>query len=350
MDYLPITIQMMLEKAVSLRFSITADSYHLYDDSEISSLIRHSPPYLSLTQAVCGRKDSSLLFVFARASFSEKECDGHYPGFPSLPLTEINRTMDQTAALFTVLSETGVHGKIPLLRRISKLKGGSIERFDPINPCWIWASIYNGELKTIFFSGLNSSPVASTDGWMYEFKKESDFQASLIDNNVCSPYPSFSELGRADIMKFIPQTPPFLILESANITKNKSGHSMINAHALVLPEMKCGHLGRKTTLGPMHFARALAQSGMVLCTHEFFHLNCIPEVMSASGIWYDTSAYFLNQNNITVSARIDKFIQKNNLNVAKVSGDLICEDRKMFGAESLNYILIPKTLHPINTL
>ncbi len=144
----------------------TAETVKFCEESEISSIIRHTLPYLLLTHALCGRTSgSSMLFVFARASFSERESDGHYPGFPSLPLTEIGRAMDQTAALFSGYTKSAGTGKIPLLRRIAKLKGGRTERFDPLNQYWIWASSHNRELRTTLFSGSLSSPPASLEGW-----------------------------------------------------------------------------------------------------------------------------------------------------------------------------------------
>jgi 3-hydroxymyristoyl/3-hydroxydecanoyl-(acyl carrier protein) dehydratase len=340
------TIEKMLEKAALLGLPVTAETLQFCDESEISSIIRHTPPYLLLTHALCGRSGSSVLFVFARASFSERECDGHYPGFPSLPLTEIGRAMDQTAALFAGYAESAGAGKIPLLRRIAKLKGGRIERFDPINPCWIWASSHNGELRTTLFSGSLSSPLAAIEGWTYDFKSENEFESSLSESRLVPPDLSCTELDRNDLMKLIPQAPPFLILESATISKEQNGHATISAHAKVLPEMKAGHLGRDTILGPMHCSRALAQSGMVLCAAVLPLPDFIPEVASAYSIWYDTSCYFQNQSDLTVISRIENVISKKSLNMAKVSGSLFCNGREVYGAESLNYILIPRHEHP----
>ena len=339
-------IEEMVEKALLLGLPVTAETVQLCEESEISSIIRHTPPYLLLTHALCGRSGSSVLFVFARASFSERECDGHYPGFPSLPLTEIGRAMDQTAAFFAGYAESTGAGKIPLLRRIAKLKGGRIERFDPLNPCWIWASLHNGELRTTLFSGTLSSPLASIEGWTYDFNTDNEFESSLSENLLVSPDVSCSELDRNDLMKLIPQAPPFLILESATISKEPNGHATISAHAQVLPEMKAGYLGQDSILGPMHCSRALAQSGMVLCTAVLPFPDVIPEVASASRIWYDTSCYFKNQNDVTVIARIENVISKKSLNMAKVSGSLFCKGREIYGAESLHYILIPRHEHP----
>ena len=336
----------MVEKAALLGLPVTAETIQYCAESEISSIIRHTPPYLVLTHALLGLSGSSLLFVFARASFSERECDGHYPGFPSLPLTEIGRAMDQTAALFAGYAESAGAGKIPLLRRIAKLKGGRIERFDPINPCWIWASSHNGELRTTLFSGSLLSPLASIEGWTYDFKTDNEFESSLSESLPVPPGVSCAELDRHDLIKLIPQAPPFLILESASISKELNGHATISARAHVLPEMKAGYLGRDTILGPMHCSRALAQSGMVLCTAVLPFPDFIPEVASAYHIWYDTSCYFQNQNNVTVVARIESVISKKSLNMARVSGSLFCNGREIYGAESLNYILIPRHEHP----
>ncbi len=336
----------MVEKAVLLGLPVTAETVQFCEESEISSIIRHTPPYLVLTHALLGRSGSSPLFVFARASFSESECDGHYPGFPSLPLTEIGRAMDQTAALFAGYAESAHAGKIPLLHRIAKLKGGRIERFDPLNPCWIWASLHNGELRTTLFSGTPSSPLASIEGWTYDFKNKEEFESSLSESLLVFPDVSCSELDRNDLMKLIPQAPPFLILESATISKEPNGHATISAQARVLPEMKAGYLGRDTILGPMHCSRALAQSGMVLCAAALPLPDFIPEVASAYSIWYDTSCYFKSQNDVTVVARIESVISKKSLNMARVSGSLFCNGRKIYGAESLNYILIPRHEHP----
>jgi 3-hydroxymyristoyl/3-hydroxydecanoyl-(acyl carrier protein) dehydratase len=343
------TTEEMLEMAALLGLPVNAETFQFSEQSEISSVIRHTPPYLLLTHALCGRASgSSVLFVFARATFSERECDGHYPGFPSLPLTEIGRAMDQTAALFAgyAASDSAGAGKIPLLRRIAKLKGGRIEKFDPVNPCWIWASTHNGELRTTLFSGSLSSPLASIEGWTYDFKNDNEFQSSLSENLRISPDVSFARLDRGNIMKLIPQAPPFLILESATITHEQNGHATISAHAHVLPEMKAGYLGRNKILGPMHCSRALAQSGMVLCAATLPLPDFIPEVGSAYNIWYDTSCYFRNQNEVTVLARIEHLISKKSLNMAKVSGSVFCNGREIYGAESLNYILIPRDDHP----
>ena len=340
------TTEEMLEKAALLGLQVTAETVGFCAESEISSMIWHTPPYLLLTHALCGRSGSSVLFVFARASFSERECAGHYPGFPSLPLTEIGRAMDQTAALFAGYAASANAGKIPLLRRIAKLKGGRIERFDPLNPCWIWASSHNGELRTTLFSGSLLSPLASIEGWTYDFKNEHEFELSLSESLLVPPDLSSSELDRNDIMKLIPQAPPFLILESATISKEPNGHATILAHARVLPEMKAGYLGRHTVLGPMHCSRALAQSGMALCAGALPLQDFIPEVASAYRIWYDTSCFFQNQNDVKVIARIENLISKKSLNMAKVSGSLFCNGREVYGAESLNYILIPRDEHP----
>ena len=336
----------MIETAALLGLSVTAETCLFCEESEISSIIRHTPPYLLLTHALCGRSGSSLLFVFARAFFLERECDGHYPGFPALPLTEIGRAMDQTAALFAGYAESANAGKIPLLLRIAKLKGGRIERFDPANPCWIWASTHNGELRTTLYSGSLSSPLASIEGWTYDFKNENEFQLSLSESLQMPPDLSGTGLDRNEIMKLIPQTPPFLILESATISHEQNGHATISAHAHVHPEMKAGYLGRDAILGPMHCSRALAQSGMVLCTSVLPVSDFIPEVASAYSIWYDTNCYFHKQTDVTVIARIENIISKKRLNMAKVSGSVFCNSRQVYGAESLNYILIPRDEHP----
>lgn len=342
------TIKEMLEKGALLGLPINAETFQYCEESDISTIIRHTPPYLVLTHAICGRSGSSALFVFARASFSERECNGHYPGFPSLPLTEIGRAMDQAAALFAgyAASESAVSGKLPLLRRIARLKGGRIEKFDPVNPCWIWASKHNGELRTTLFSGSQSIPLASIEGWTYDFKDEREFQSTLSEAILMPPDISDNELDRSEIMKLIPQTPPFLILESASITHAQNGDAMISAHARVLPEMKAGYLGQQEILGPMHCSRALAQSGMVLCAAALPFSDFIPEVASAYSIWYDTSCYFKNQNDVRVNARIENVISKQSLKMARVSGSLLCNGREIYGAESLNYILIPHRDHP----
>ncbi|NTW82737.1 MAG: hypothetical protein HGB36_05140 [Chlorobiaceae bacterium] len=338
-------INEMIEKATGLCCPVTRNNCRLYNEPEISSIIRHGQPYLVLTHAIYGRTNSSESFLFARASFPESDCSGHYPGFPSLPLTEIGRSMDQAAALFTSLSRSDMSGGIPLLNRITKLKGGSIERYDSAEPCWIWVSNHNSETRTIFYLDSKPSPYATIEGWSYDFISDNDFNSIISENKKAKKEHAVSGLDRLEIMKLIPQTPPFLILDSVHISSENNGNANILAQASVLQKMKNGHLGLNTLLGPMHLSRALAQSGMVLCAQALPFSDFIPEVSSAYGIWYDTRSYF-QSDNIIVHARIDKFSSKRLLNMAQVSGSVYCEGREVYGADCLNYILIPREAHP----
>jgi len=352
----------MLETAILFGLPLSTQKCELFSQSEIADLVKHVPPYLVLTDALCGYRitDDSVIgdsqsgypadidacFVFAKACYSEIECDGHYPGCPSLPLTEIARSMDQSATLFAVYSGKIKDKNVPLLRRITKLKGGSIEKFDPDSSFWIWVSLQNGEITTKFYISGHQEPIVTISGWSYDVTEvmnvHSSFPLSVPSSDECED----AEFDREDIMKIIPQAPPFLILDCASVFQDEGGRSTIHSCAHVLPEMVEGHLGKNVILGPMHYSRALAQSGMVLCARVFGSSEFVPEVSSASGLWYDTGHYYEGMNTIRVEARITRFTDKRTIKIAVVSGDVYCCGRKVFGAESMNYIMIPRCQHP----
>lgn len=350
----------------------------LLGSAEISDIIQHLPPYLVLTDALCscqgrsivlnGRvndhnpnsfctelvpessaKDGNSMFVLARASYSTADCDGHYPGWPSLPLTEIARSMDQAATLFAAISSQSRKGLVPLLRSISKLKGGSIEWYDANCSYLIWVSVQNSEIVTRFFMDTHQEPIVTISGWSYDYTEEIDVHSAAPDLASTSDECHSTEIDRLGIMDIIPQAPPFLILDHTSVFQDEAGKATVNSCAHVLPSMVKGHLGRNGLLGPMHYSRALAQSGMVLCAEEFGSSSFVPEVASAGGLWYDTGCYCDVMNHIRVEAKIDRRIEKRSIRMAVVSGAVYCCGRKVYGAESLNYIMIPRNQHPATT-
>jgi hypothetical protein len=219
-----------------LGLSVAAEKHLFLDQLDISEALHQTPPYLAIVQAVVGISRSSPQFIFARAAFPNDVCIGHYPQYPSLPLIDIGRAMDQSAALLATYLQGAVNGKVPLLRQVARIKGGRIEKFAPSTAYWIWVSSSTDCISVTFFSSESIEPLATTSGWSYEFCDLSSFPNRISPTVTTSTendhaFIGADKLDSAAISKRIPQAPPFLILQSAHIEQDANGSLTILARA-----------------------------------------------------------------------------------------------------------------------
>lgn len=337
--------------AQRLSLPVTAEKHLFLDQPDISEIIHQAPPYLVITQAVIGISRSSPQFIFARAAFRDDVCIGHYPQYPSLPLIDIGRAMDQSAALFATNLHDTFNGKVPLVRRLARLKGGRIEKFTPSTSHWIWVSSLRDCISATFFSSERIEPLATISGWSYEFCDPSSFPhriaptaATLTENGHA--FTITDDLDSAAIRQRVPQAPPFLILQSAHIGYDVNGSLTIHARAHCPAALVRGHIAGECVLSPVHYLRALAQTGMVLCSYSPTTTVCIPEVISSRNIWYDTSVYFPPSCDISVVARVEQTSQRQGVSLISVSGAVQVCGREVLGTEGFTYALIPRETHP----
>jgi hypothetical protein len=210
------------------RLGIAATDYRYLSQLEISDALAQQPPYLSLQEAAVYNQDGMPHDVLAKARFGLEICDGHYPGCPSIPLVDSGRVMDQTTALLAVSRSEVARGKIPLLRRVSRLRAESMETLRPDDFYWIWAATNNDRFVTRLYSGAERTLISTIEGWDYDFAERPSFGQRVEE--VVEPHTEDTSwfnceqtLDEESIMDRIPQRPPFLVLNEANVGRTLDG-------------------------------------------------------------------------------------------------------------------------------
>ena len=111
-----------------------------------------------------------------------------------------------------------------------------------------------------------------------------------------------------------------------------------------------GHFGGLTVLGPMHYSRSLAQSGMLLAALVGNVGAVVPEVVSGKTIWYDTREYFAPDAEVVTAVLCDRSFSRGGLSFVTLSGDVTIHGKLVFGTDSFAYILVPRSKHPATAL
>ena len=314
-------------------------------EAEIAERIGQGRPYLTVRGALICGKDGERE-TLAEVSFPPETCAGHYPSSPSIPLVDMGRAMDQVAAI-SLDSRRG----IPLLRRISKLRAESMEAAHPDNAYWVWARKEKGELITRLYSSATGSALASIHGWEYDFAASPVVSGSpqfpgLVMSAGADEIEWSDPIHSDQIGKCIPQTPPFLVLKSGRRGRVSSGAEVVQTISRFEAHHVAGHMCGADLLGPMHYSRSLAQSGMLLAALVGNAGAVVPEVVSAKTIWYDTREYFAPDAEVVTTVICDRnFVRGGNAFVT-MTGVVCIHDKPVLGTDSFNYVLIPDAQHP----
>jgi len=332
---------------VGSKFGLSPE-WHLSSEigyEEIADLLHQERPYLALQRASRWQRNGES-GVLAEVRFESGVCDGHYPGSATIPLVDMGRVMDQAAGL-----TSNSQGKIPLLKRISKLRAESMEVARPDSSYWIWAFPEKGELITRLYSDTSTSILASIQGWEYDFAVSVDgseqprFVATegAVENVEVK---WIEEIDSERIARLIPQAPPFFVLQSAWNGNTSTGADVVKSFSSFKIDHVAGHLDGIHLLGPMHYARSLAQTGMLLAALVGGSENAVPEVVSAKTIWYDTREYFGPEVEVMTTVVCDRKFGRGGLSFVTMNGIVSVRGKAVLGTDSFVYVLLPRATHP----
>src|SRR5262249_11460255 len=140
-------------------------------------------------------------------------------------------------------------------------------------------------------------------GWQYDFAAKPEassaprFEADVAAQ-IKAPISWQSEIDQAELSRRIPQTPPFFVLKSAKRGVTETVGHVVRTAARFSTEEISGHCTGMDVLGPMHYSRSLAQTGMLMASLFGGAQDVVPEVVSAKTIWHDTREYFSPQTEI----------------------------------------------------
>ncbi len=156
----------------------------------------------------------------------------------------------------------------------------------PDSAYWIWVTREKNELVTRLYSSIGDKPIASIQGWEYDFAAEPEASREpkfevLPERSAPSGIRWLEEIGSDEIERHLPQRAPFLILESAQRGVTASGADTVQTVSRFRTAEVAGHFAGVEVLGPMHYSRALAQSGMLLAALVGQSGDAIPEVVNA---------------------------------------------------------------------
>jgi hypothetical protein len=335
----------LLDTALKLGLPVEGTKQSLLTQVEIASRLGQNAPYLAVRHALLCQKDGEH-GLLAEVWFGPETCAGHYPGSPSIPLVDMGRAMDQAAAI----SFNG-HVGVPMLKRISKLRAESMEVARPDSAYWIWATKENGALVTRLYSSVSGKILATIQGWEYVFASAPSASlnpqfAGLTNLPTAVEIEWLTPIQRDQIVKHIPQTPPFLVLQSGRRGRTSAGAEAVQTISRFRVEEVSGHLGGANLLGPMHYARSLAQSGMLLSSLVGNAGTAVPEVVSAKTIWHDTREYFGPEVEIVTTVICDRTFNRGGLSFVTLNGVVSVQGKPVLGTDSFVYVLIPSAQHP----
>ena len=240
---------------------------------------------------------------------------------------------------------------IPLLKRISKLRAESMEMADPTSAYWIWVVRERDELVARLYSSRTGKPVATIQGWEYDFSpmptasREPRF-AALVGCAAPTDITWLEQIDQESIKHHIPQTPPFLVLQSARIGRAASGADVVQTVSRFGAAEVSGHIAGVDLLGPMHYSRSLAQTGMLLSAIVGKDRNAVPEVVNAKVIWHDTREYFGPEEEVITTAVCDRNFSRAGHTFVTLSGTVSVRGKHVLGTESFVYVLVPRDQHP----
>lgn len=335
----------LLNAATNLGLPVGDARHSLLTTDEIAARLGQNVPYLAVTDALLWQNDAGNE-ILAEVTFGAEACVGHYPGSPSIPLVDMGRAMDQAAAI----SLTG-HAGIPLLKRINKLRAESMEVARPDSPYWVSATREKGELITRLYSSASGKMLASIQGWEYDFASAPTASRTpqftdVVDPLIAAAVEWAAPISYEQIAANIPQTPPFLVLRSGRRGRSASGAEVVQTISRFTADHVAGHLGGLNLLGPMHYSRSLAQSGMLLASLVGNAGKEVPEVVSAKTIWYDTREYFGPESEVVTTVTCDRTFSRGGHSFVTLSGVVCVQGKPVLGTESFNYVLVPSEHHP----
>jgi hypothetical protein len=340
------TEQISLEEAArKLGLQIDGCELSVLTPTNIAARLRQTPPYLALTRALlCSNGESSELL--AEAHFPPEICDGHYPGSPSIPLVDMGRAMDEAAAVWLCRNH-----HVPLLKRISKLRAESMEAARPGTPYFIRVSQEKGEVLTKLFSSVSYQPLATIQGWQYNFVSVPEisstprFEADAAVQ-IKSAITWLNEIDQTELSHRIPQLPPFLVLKSAKLGITETGGHVVSTISGFKTEAVSGHFTGLDALGPMHYSRSLAQTGMLMASLCGELQEVVPEVVSAKAIWYDTREYFRPEVEVETIVFHERSFSRGGLSFVTLNGVVLVHGQTVLGTDSFVYVLVPRAQHP----
>lgn len=331
--------------ALKLGLPVEGTQQVVLSEAEISARLGQIPPYLAVHRALVCQKDGEYALL-AEVRFGPETCEGHYPGSPSIPLVDMGRAMDQAAAV-----TLNGHAGIPLLKRIAKLRAESMEIARPENPYWVWVTKEKGEIVSHLYSEVSGKMLATIQGWEYDFAAAP--VASQIPQFDGFQNPSAAleiqwaeSIPRDQIARLIPQAPPFLVLQSARRGRTSSGAEVVKTISKFGTAEVAGHLAGLTVLGPMHYSRSLAQSGMLLAALVGNAGVVVPEVVSGKTIWYDTREYFAPDAEVVTTVVCDRSFSRGGHSFVTLNGVVCAHGKPVLGTDSFAYILVPLAQHP----
>ena len=313
--------------------------------TDIAARLRQTPPYLALTRALlCSNGESSELL--AEAHFPPEVCDGHYPGSPSIPLVDMGRVMDDAAAVFLCRN-----GHIPLLKRIAKLRAESMEVAHLDTPYFIRVSQEKGEVVAKLFSSFTYQPLATIQGWQYDFVSAPEISsaprfAADAAVQIKSTITWLNEIDQTELSRRIPQSPPFFVLKSAKRGVTETGGHVVRTISRFKAEVVSGHFTGLDALGPMHYSRSLAQTGMLMASLCGELQEVVPEVVSAKTIWYDTREYFRPDVEVETLVFHERSFTRGGMSFVTLNGVVLVQGKPVLGTDSFVYVLVPRSQHP----
>jgi len=333
------------EVARKLGLQIDGCELSVLTPNDIATRLRQTPPYLALTRALlCSNGESSALL--AEAHFPPEICDGHYPGSPSIPLVDMGRAMDDAAAVWLCRN-----GHVPLLKRISKLRAESMEVTRPGTPYFIRVSQEKGEVVTKLYSSVTYQPLATIQGWQYDFVSVPEissaprFEADAAVQ-IKTAITWQNEIDQAELLRRIPQSPPFFVLKSAKRGVTATDSHVVRTISRFKIESVSGHFTGLDALGPMHYSRSLAQTGMLMASLCGELQEVVPEVVSAKTIWYDTREYFRPDVEVETIVFHERSFSRGGMSFVTLNGIVLVHGKPVLGTDSFVYVLVPRAQHP----
>ena len=317
---------------------------------QITKSISQSAPYLLLHSASTLLLEDGRQCIVAETNFPAQICEGHYPGAPTVPLVDMGRAMDQAAALFASQSSDARPG-IPLLLGIDRLRAGNVSFCPADVHCVIVAERPASQINTRMYLVSSNDLIATIDGWEYDFgfpeisSSDSPFKSSAILEKY-HPCNKCIDIGPEQIFDLIPQRPPFLVISDAIFGLAHDGAPVVHSFASFPDAAVKGHFCDCSILGPMHYSRCLAQSGMLLSSLVAGPSAAIPEVVQTKMSHHDTSRYFSSCATVETYVRCEKFLARGNLTLVIVSGVTLVRGHQTAGTDEFKYVMVPREKHP----
>jgi len=303
-------------------------------------------PYLAVRRAA-KYQDGEEQAVLAEVRFGAACCDGHYPACPSVPLVDMGRAMDQAAALLLTPS-----AHPPRLVAIRALRCEAARVAPPEEAYLVLARRSGAEVVARVLTRAGGVGLASIHGWEHAvdgappLSRVPRFATYTRATDECPEVRWQERLDRAALDRLTPQRPPFRVLEAGRVGADARGAVAVQTVARMQRDQVVGHFAGVDALGPMHYARALAQTGMLVASLVTGSDDGVPEVVGGKGLRHDAREYFAAGSEIVTTAWCERTSRRMGRSFVVVRGRVEVEGKPVLWSDGLTYALVARCEHP----